>query len=156
MSDNQVQRQNNLSNETQPKIKIIGNTKITDRSVATSLENNQQHNNTILYANTNSPINNNELDNNLTQTSSLSSQNSFGPHDNSVRGHSCMRKKIDDFRLVFQNINGLRTHTMDKWKATLETIEIMQADSIGLCETCVDWNSNKLTNAFKKYLHKKI
>jgi hypothetical protein len=56
------------------------------------------------------------------------------------------KKGLGDIRIVYQNINSLRPKSIDKWKASLDRIKDMEADIVGLCETCINWNLNKHAN----------
>jgi hypothetical protein len=68
---------------------------------------------------------------------------------NKTIGNSMTSKDGRDIRLVYQNINSLRPKSIDKWKASLDRIRDMEADIVGLCETCIYWNLNKTRQLYK-------
>jgi hypothetical protein len=73
---------------------------------------------------------------------------------NDKKGDMINNKETNDYRLLFQNINSLRPQNMEKWKATIERINHLQCDIVGLCETCVNWSNKKLKQKYEKLLHK--
>lgn len=75
---------------------------------------------------------------------------------NEAKGDSSDRKDKKDFRLVSQNINGLSSKTLDKWKATIERIDLLEADVVGLTKTCVNWNINSTNKIYSNILQKKF
>jgi hypothetical protein len=58
--------------------------------------------------------------------------------------------------VVYQNINSLWPKTVDKWKATLEQIEFLRTDIIGLRETCINWNNNTTMKIYSNTLQKQF
>jgi hypothetical protein len=73
---------------------------------------------------------------------------------NPEKGNQLSKKKVKDVRIVYQNINSLRPKTTDKWKATLNRTKHIEADVVGLVETCINWNINDIRKAYKGILGK--
>jgi hypothetical protein len=76
--------------------------------------------------------------------------------ENKQKGDSIKEKTNGNIRYLFQNVNSLRPKSLDKWKASLETIEQLQCDIVGLSETCVNWKINKTRRIYKSILRKKL
>jgi hypothetical protein len=100
-------------------------------------------------------INKNEIENPLTTTRKCSPSNLFSL-DNEIKGNPIEKKEPKNIRLIFQNINSLRANTTDKWKATLDQMETLECDIVGLCETCINWNLNKTHQIYKSLLNRKF
>jgi hypothetical protein len=43
---------------------------------------------------------------------------------------------------------------MEKWKSTLDRMEYLEADIIGLCEASVNWSKNSATKNYNDVLQK--
>jgi hypothetical protein len=66
---------------------------------------------------------------------------------NDKKGDSIHTKEPTSIRILFQNINSLRPQNLDKWKASIERVQHLECDIIGLVETCTNWsNKNCLIN----------
>jgi hypothetical protein len=61
------------------------------------------------------------------------------PLFNPLKGDIHHVKAPDVFRFLYQNINGLRIKTFDKWMATVVRMFDLQCDLVGLNETCTNW-----------------
>jgi hypothetical protein len=83
-------------------------------------------------------------------SSYLYRRNVFNP----PKGNKIGRKDKDTCRIIYQNINSLRPKTMDKWKATIQRTDHFEADIVGICETCINWNNNKIRQSYKNTLRK--
>jgi hypothetical protein len=75
---------------------------------------------------------------------------------NCKKGDEIEEKTSGDIRLLYQNINSLRPTTLDKWKATIDRIEFLKADVVGLSKTCVNWNNNKTRQIYSNVINKKF
>jgi hypothetical protein len=64
----------------------------------------------------------------------LLSKTVFNPEKGNVLTTKCK----NNTRILHQKINSLQPKTDTKWKATLDCIHHLEADSIGLCETSVN------------------
>jgi hypothetical protein len=73
---------------------------------------------------------------------------------NPEKGNPLSKKTLNDVRIVYQNINSLRPKTTDKWKATLDKTKQIEADVVGLVETCINWNINDIRKTYNGILGK--
>jgi exonuclease III len=64
------------------------------------------------------------------------------------KGDCITIKEPGSIRFFFQNINGVRPKTMDKWKKSIDTIKQLKCDIVALCEMRINW---KLPRFQKKY-----
>lgn len=76
--------------------------------------------------------------------------------ENSKKGDDFDEKNKGDIRIIYQNINSLRPPTLDKWRSTLDRIEFLNADIVGLCKTSVNWNNNKTCQIYSNILNNKF
>jgi hypothetical protein len=74
----------------------------------------------------NTSNNKNLVDND--QISSLLNSPSF----NLEKGNKFKKKNKGDTKVIFQNINSLQPKNFDKWKATIDRTEHLEADVVGL------------------------
>jgi hypothetical protein len=110
---------------------------------------------------------NNVLDTNLSTDNSnpclILPHSVFNPY----KGNSISSKGKFDTTIIYQNINSLRPKTEgkwkstidhmeseDKWKSAIDRMEHLEADSVGLCETSVNWNNNKTRIQYSQLLQK--
>jgi hypothetical protein len=73
---------------------------------------------------------------------------------NKQKGDDINSKDKNELRVFFQNINGLRPQSLDKWKASIERLSHLQCDLIGMCETGVNWNKLSLKKSYEKCLRR--
>jgi hypothetical protein len=59
------------------------------------------------------------------------------------KGSDWKVKNSKELRIYYQNVNSLGPQSLDKWKASLIWIKELQADVVGLTETCVNWNNKR-------------
>jgi hypothetical protein len=105
--------------------------------------NNNQHNNNIVRNNTiNNQLNNN--DRLPTPTNNPSPIGASRQMINEEKGDNLDYKPDNHLRFIFQNINSLRPHSIDKWAATTRQIYQFFADVVGFCETCTNWKNREL------------
>jgi ribonuclease HI len=107
----------------------------------------------------------NKLTDNLTDFVDTSSTNSFATthtpqteHQSNDthrhRGHSWQQKDKKDLRIYYQNINSLSPPNVNKWKDTITRMNELSTDIVGLSETSVNWEKNKLQQKFQQVLNK--
>jgi hypothetical protein len=53
-------------------------------------------------------------------------------------GDNLQQKQNKDTRILFQNINGLSTKNLSKWKTSLEWLKKNDTDIVGLAEPCIN------------------
>jgi hypothetical protein len=71
---------------------------------------------------------------------------------NPLKGNNLVTKEKNCLRVAYQNINSLRPKNQDKWKMSLERINHLEIDVVGMTETCVNWSNNKARSTYKKSL----
>jgi hypothetical protein len=94
------------------------------------------------------------LDTNLSTDNSNPCLNLSRSIFNPEKGNAIISKCKNDTRIIYQNINSLRPKSEDKWKSTIDCIEHLEADAVGLCETSVNWNNNKIHKRYSQLLQK--
>lgn len=84
-------------------------------------------------------------------TRSTSAFKSRSPIDNIPQGNTFKNKKDkDSIRILFQNINSLQPTTNIKWMDILNEVQNMEADIVGLSETCTDWKKRTILERHHK------
>jgi hypothetical protein len=83
--------------------------------------------------------------------------NNVNPHNkNEYEGDMLTKKNIYSIRFLYQNVNSLRPKNMEKWKATIDVMEYMECDIVGMSETCVNWKLKKTKQKYENMLQKKF
>jgi hypothetical protein len=152
----------NIGNK--PTIKIIGkentnskNNNSTNKQKLTALE--EPTNNTITLTSLQNLLSRSKQvnDQNLYKNTNDSSEQTATDDGNIKgihKGHSHNHKKHGHVRFYYQNINSLRPKNMIKWKNTISQINQLSADFVGMTETSVNWQLNKLLEDFNRVLIK--
>jgi hypothetical protein len=73
---------------------------------------------------------------------------------NGPKGDNIYEKDPTSIRILYQNINSLRPQNLDKWKASIERVQYLECDMVGLSETCINWSNNRVLEKYKKCLNK--
>jgi hypothetical protein len=76
------------------------------------------------------------------------------PLQNPIKGDNHLVKHPHVFRFLYQNINGLRLTTFDKWRATVIRMLDLHCDIVGINEPCANWKLNKLKQICQFILQK--
>jgi exonuclease III len=76
--------------------------------------------------------------------------------NNLTKGNPLHNKEKGTTRLLTGNANSLRPNNNGKYKGTIERICELEADLIGLCETCINWDDDELQPSWKRIMNKKI
>jgi hypothetical protein len=71
---------------------------------------------------------------------------------NLIKGDIHLTKNPNVFRFLYQNINGLRLNTFDKWRAIVIRMLNLQCNLVGLNEPCANWKLNKLKQKCQQIL----
>jgi hypothetical protein len=94
--------------------------------------------------------NQNKENSSMTDEHTINNFVTYNRIDNLEKGDNVDDKSEGDIRLIYQNINSLRPKTTDKWRATLDRVEHLKADVIGLTETCINWKNNTTTKIYAR------
>jgi hypothetical protein len=77
------------------------------------------------------------------------------PVYNPIKG-DCYKTKISgNMRFFTQNANCLQPNSQAKWEGTLDRIDPIQIDILGLGETCVNFGNHDVTKKFKDTINRK-
>jgi hypothetical protein len=138
-----------IPNTTDSNVREGSNTIHTNRGKESIAHNEEITNKDIL--NTKSSCNKTLDDDNLNKINPFSTR-TREPLYNPPKGNKLTKKSTNHCRIIYQNINSLRPGNFDKWKSSLERTTFLEADIIGLCETCVNWNCNTTKKQYKNLL----